>query len=419
MVTRRSKSRTTGNILVGRTVEARIDRIVSGGFGLAHAVGRTLFVSGAAPGELAMVKIDRTPGKIAFASIVELLERSPDRVEPAYPEMTRLGADFQHLSYEAQLDAKLDIIKDSLRRLGAIDDVLEIPITPSPEVWGYRSRAEWHHDPGTADFGYIATGTHEIVDLPVDPFVVPALAEVYGDLRKHLAFEPEDGERQEIRAAVGDAGSGAVSLAPSVLPGTDGPVTSTVVGNRYDYDASCFFQANPWMLAPMVEEAMRYAEPEQAYGRPDRLAIDLYSGVGLFTLPLARRYGRVIAVEEHPRSAEYAVANLERAGLTNVRQVVKSVDRWISDAFRSHGRPAFLLVDPPRTGLPPVVIRGIERLRPARITYVSCDPATLARDLKAILAEGYALDGIAAFDMFPQTHHVEVIAHLRRTVVDR
>jgi 23S rRNA (uracil1939-C5)-methyltransferase len=173
------------------------------------------------------------------------------------------------------------------------------------------------------------------------------------------------------------------------------------------------------MLGPMVEEAMRHADPEPAAGAPDRLAIDLYSGVGLFTLPLARRYSRVIAVEEHPRSTEYAAANLERAGLTNARQVVKSVERWISDAFRSHGRPAFLLLDPPRTGLPPVVIRGIERLRPARITYVSCDPATLARDLKAILAEGYALDGIAAFDMFPQTHHVEAIAHLRRTVVDR
>lgn len=416
MVSRRSKSRTPGTILVGRTVEVRIERIVSGGYGLAHAVGRTLFVSGAAPGELAVVRIDRTPGKIGFASIVELLERSPDRVDPPYPELTRLGADFQHLAYEAQLEAKLDIIKDSLRRLGGIDDVLEIPITPSPEVWGYRARAEWHHDPGTADFGYIATGTHEVVDLPADPFVVPALASTYQDLRRHLAFEPEDGERREIRAAAGDT----VSLDPPLLPGTDGPVTTTVGQNQYDYDASCFFQANPWMLAPMVEEAMRYADPEQGEGgASERLAIDLYSGVGLFTLPLARRYGRVVAVESHQRSAEYAATNLERAGLTGARQVVAPVERWITDAYKSYGRTPFLLADPPRTGLPPVVIRGIERLRPARITYVSCDPATLARDLKAILAEGYALDGIAAFDMFPQTHHVEVIAHLRRTAVDR
>lgn len=420
MSRRRAPARTPGNILVGRTVEARIERIVAGGFGLAHAVGRTLFVPGTAPGELAMVRIERTPGKIAFASIVELLERSPNRVEPPYPELTRLGADFQHLNYPAQLEAKLDIITDCLRRIGGLelDIELAIPITPAPQVWGYRSRAEWHHDPVSGNLGYIATGSHDVVDLAVDPFVVPALAETFTELRARLAETPAEGERREIRAAAGDDG---VSLAPALLPGTEAPVTTAVAGERYRYDAGCFFQAqaNSAMLGPLLDEALRYTALEHQSGSAERLAIDLYSGVGLFTLPLARRFGRVIAVESQARSAAYATENLNHAGLENARQVVMPVEDWIGDAFRSHGRASLVLVDPPRTGLPPAVIRGIERLRPGRVAYVSCDPATLARDLKALLALGFALDGLAAFDLFPQTHHVEVVAHLRRAATDR
>jgi 23S rRNA (uracil1939-C5)-methyltransferase len=164
---------------------------------------------------------------------------------------------------------------------------------------------------------------------------------------------------------------------------------------------------------------LRYADPDDELGSAERLAIELFSGVGLFTLPLARRFGRVIAVESHAPSAEYATRNLLQAGLENARLAVRPVEEWVATAYQSHGRPSFLLADPPRTGLSTAVIHGIERLRPGRITYVSCDPATLARDLKALLGHGYALDGIAAFDQFPQTHHVEAVAHLHRTATDR
>jgi len=412
MSRRRAPATLPGNLLVGRTAEARIERIVSGGFGLAHALGRTIFVAGVAPGELATVRIDRTPGKIAFGSVVELLEPSPARIEPPFPELTRLGADFQHLTYEAQLEAKLDIITDCLRRIGNIETELEIPIEPSAKEWGYRARAEWHHDPATGAFGYVEAGSHRVVDLPVDPFVVPALAATFAALRKHLAFAPEDAEPLAVRAAAGD--DDRVALDPALLPGTEGLVQTVVAGEHYAYDASCFFQTNPTVLAPMVAEALRHAGDDDPTAPSRRLAIDLFSGVGLFTLPLARRFERVIAVESHGRTAELAAHNIARAGLGNVRLETAAVEAWIGTAYKSHGRAPLLLVDPPRTGLPPVVVRGIVRLRPGRITYVSCDPATLARDLKALIAADYRLDGMAAFDMFPQTHHVEVVAHLRR-----
>jgi 23S rRNA (uracil1939-C5)-methyltransferase len=417
MARRRRPTGPSGSVLTGRTVEARVDRIVSGGYGLAHAVGRTIFVAGAAPGELAMVRIDRTSGRIAFGSIIELLEASPDRIDPPYPELSQVGVDFQHLQYEAQLEAKLDIITDCLRRIGNIQTELTIPITPSAATWGYRSRAEWHHDPATGAFGYIASGSHQVVDLAADPLVGPALPETFASLRQQLASGPAAAARQEIRGAAGD--DDGVSLAPPLLPGTATPITTTVASERYTYDATCFFQANPSVLPPMIDEALRYADPDAGPGSAERVAVELFSGVGLFTVPLARRFGRVIAVESHAPSAEYAAGNLGRAGLENTRQVVTPVEDWIATAYRSHGRAPFLLADPPRTGLSPAVIRGIGLLRPGRISYVSCDPATLARDLKALLGHGYALDGLAAFDQFPQTHHVEVVAHLHRTVPDR
>jgi 23S rRNA (uracil1939-C5)-methyltransferase len=188
-----------------------------------------------------------------------------------------------------------------------------------------------------------------------------------------------------------------------------------VAGERYEYDADCFFQANPHVLSDLVAETLRFTpEPGTPASPASRLAIDLYCGVGFFTVPLARRFTRVIGVESQERAAEFATRNLTAAGLTNASIVIAPVERWLADAYRSHGRTSFILLDPPRTGLAAPARIALTRLRPAHIAYVSCDPATLARDLKGLLATHYQLLSVAAFDMFPQTHHVEIVAHLQR-----
>jgi 23S rRNA (uracil1939-C5)-methyltransferase len=193
-------------------------------------------------------------------------------------------------------------------------------------------------------------------------------------------------------------------------------VHATVAGERYEYDADCFFQVNPFVLDGLMAEALRHAPEVGASPSPaSRLAIDLYCGVGLFTIPLARRFAQVIGVEGQPRAAEFATRNVATAGLTHARIRTASVERWLEGAYRSHGRTPFVLLDPPRTGLPALGLRVLPRLRASRLTYVACDPSTLARDLKGLLASGYALVSVAAFDMFPQTHHVEIVAHLQRT----
>jgi 23S rRNA (uracil1939-C5)-methyltransferase len=397
---------------VGSEVETVIERIVPGGFGLGYAAGRTLFVSRAAPGDRLLVRLDREHGRVGHASIVAILEPGPDRIEEPFPLLAQCGVDFQHLTYDAQLAAKSAMIVDSLRRIGGIELAAPPQVAPSGAVWGYRARAEWRHDPTQPALGYLQSGSRHVVDLPQDPLVVPALAARYERLRAMMAEGRLPDWATELRAAAGDDG---VSLAPPLELPQPQPVHATVAGERYAYDADCFFQVNPFVLDGLIAEALRFTpEPGSLAAPQSRLALDLYCGVGLFTVPLARHFQRVIGVEGQPRAAEFAARNLASAGLTHARIETASIERWLEGAFRSYGRTPFVLLDPPRSGLPPLGLRALPRLRPACISYVSCDPATLARDLKGLLGAGYTLDSVAAFDMFPQTHHVELVAHLHR-----
>jgi 23S rRNA (uracil1939-C5)-methyltransferase len=396
---------------LGGEAETTVERIVPGGFGLGYGGGRTLFVSRAAPGDRLRVRIDREHGRVAHASIVEIVEPGPERIEEPYPLLSRCGADFQHLRYEAQLAAKRDIVADSLRRIGGIALNEPVPIVPSPAVWGYRGRAEWRHDPVRGALGYLEAGTHQVVDVPFDPFVVPALAARYQQLRERLRDGKLPDWATELRAVAGEDG---ISFAPPLELPQPLPVHATIAGERYAFDADCFFQVNPFVLDALLAEALRFAPEPGASSSAARRAIDLYCGVGLFTLPLARRFAQVIGVEGQPRAAEFAAANVAAAGLNQAHIETASVERWLEGAYRSHGRPSLLLLDPPRTGLPPHGVRALARMRPTRIAYVSCDPATLARDLKALRAANYELIAVTAIDMFPQTHHVEIVAHLLR-----
>ena len=174
-------------------------------------------------------------------------------------------------------------------------------------------------------------------------------------------------------------------------------------GETYRFDAGCFFQINHALLEPLVAEALRDAGGASA--------VDLYCGVGLFTLPLARRFERVHGVEGHPSAAAHARRNLSDAGLANASVDAAQVGDWLLRRAHTLAPADFVLLDPPRAGAAEAV-EGILALRPRRVSYVSCDPATLARDLRALCDGGYALDSVSAFDMFPQTHHVETVVHL-------
>jgi tRNA/tmRNA/rRNA uracil-C5-methylase (TrmA/RlmC/RlmD family) len=396
----------------GEVLEVHIERILPGGAGLAHAEGRTILVGLAAPGDHLRVRLEQTRGNVSFAKIVEILSPSPVRVLPPCPYFGRCGGcDFQQLSYEAQLASKVEIIRDCLRRIARIETPLEIPITPSPLAWRYRSRAQWQYDSITQRLGYFERGSHKVCDVAECPVLVPTLQETFLDLRARLKEGSLPEEVREFQSVAGDEGA---SLLPSLSGGQVSEVTRRIAGESYHFSAAGFFQINHELLAPLVNAALSSARGETARGET---AVDLYCGAGLFTLPLARRFTRVTGIEASAHAVACARRNLSDAGLANARVECSTVSSWLKEHGPALAPVDYLLLDPPRTGAEEGAISAILLLRPQRIVYVSCDPATLARDLTQLFKGGYQLDSIAALDMFPQTHHVETVVHLATSVV--
>ena len=398
---RREETR-PGRKETGAPLEVTIERILPGGAGLAHADGRTILVGLAAPGDRLRVKIERTSGAVSFASITEILEPSPVRVSPPCPYFGRCGGcDFQQLDYEAQLAAKVEIIRDCLRRIARIDFPHNIPITPSPAAWHYRSRAQWQFDARHKRFGYFERGTHNICDVASCPVLAPALEEKLEELRERLRQGELPREAGEFQAVAGDEGA-------SVFPPFDEEgtreVTRHIGGHRYRFSADGFFQINHELLPALIDAAIGGATGETA--------LDLYSGAGLFTLPLSKRFTRVTGVEAHAGAVACGRLNLAEAGASNAVIECSLVGEWLHEHAAAFAPVDFILLDPPRTGAEEGIIEGILAARPRNISYVSCDPATLARDLLGLQTGGYRLDSVHAFDMFPQTHHVETVAQL-------
>ncbi|MFL6256943.1 MAG: class I SAM-dependent RNA methyltransferase [Pyrinomonadaceae bacterium] len=400
---RKAAAEGDGRLRAGALLDVRVERILPGGVGLAHAEGQTLFVSLAAPGDLARVRVDSTKGRAAFASIVEVLEASSSRAEPPCPYFGRCGGcDFQQLTYEAQLAAKAEIIRDCLRRVAHTEPPSEIEVVPSPEVWRYRSRARWQHDPVRRHLGYYERGSHHICDVAECPVAAPPVAARLARLRE-LMSEGSLPQEPEFEAVAGDEG---VALKPAVDPVDEFEQVRRIGVESYHFDAGCFFQINHALLEPLVAEGLRGTT------EGGDIALDLYSGVGLFTLPLARRFKQVIAVEGNSASARYARRNLSGASLDNARVETSAVGDWLTRHAAELGHADFVLLDPPRAGAEPEALRAINALKPTHISYVSCDPATLARDLRHLLDANYYIHSLRAFDMFPQTHHVETVVHL-------
>jgi 23S rRNA (uracil1939-C5)-methyltransferase len=382
-----------------RTFEVEVERILPGGMGLAHADGKTVFVSLAAPGDRVRVRVEREQGNVLFASIQEIIAPSPVRIEPPCPYFGRCGGcDFQQLTYDAQLAAKSEMIRDCLQRIACLENVPDIVVTPSPNEWRYRMRAMWQIDQEKRAIGYYERGSRHVCDVVDCAVLRPELQTKLEEVRAtEWSQFPPDLKHLDVVA-----GEESVSFAPAFANFETRELSLSIRGEVYRYNAEGFFQINSSLLGPLIGFALGDASGESA--------LDLYSGVGLFTLPLARQFQKVTAVEANPTAVRFARRNLQEAGLDNARVVAAGVAEWFRNGPVRDVK--FVLLDPPRAGAESAVIKGILDLHPPQISYVSCDPATLARDLRKLVAGGYTIRSIRGFDLFPQTHHVETVVRL-------
>jgi 23S rRNA (uracil1939-C5)-methyltransferase len=429
-----------------------IESLAYGGDGVAHlADGRAAFVRGACPGDTLVADVTEDHGRFVRAEIRDIVTASPDRVEAPCPYFGVCGGcSWQHVSAEAQALAKRRAVVDALARIGGIASAEDLvaPTVASPRQYGYRNKIELvaRFGPGGLKLGYHRVASDEIVPVELCLLLPPKFQKapkaLAGALR-YLSGQQDLGitrvglrvaaNTRDVEIALWTPTGGfprrpaATTLGQTLKASsivrvmTKGPAkerkvsgVEVLAGNGYwrerllgramTLSAPSFFQVNTAAAESLVTLAL---DALAADGTD--VVIDLYAGAGTFTLPLAEAAGEVIAVE----AAGSAVRDLRR----NLEDAQLYADVVGGDAARelpSLGRVDALLVDPPRAGLGAEMPEAIRATRARTVVYVSCDPATLARDAKALLGSGYSLERATPVDLFPQTYHIETVAVFRR-----
>jgi 23S rRNA (uracil1939-C5)-methyltransferase len=405
----------TPHAATGTTFEIDIEKLVYGGDGLGRHEGKVVFVHFTAPGDRVEVRpIERKKGFVR-AVVTRILKASPERNAPPCPHFGRCGGcQWQHLDYALQVETKRRILEEGFHHRFPETKNLQITMAACPKPYGYRSRGRvqmWGTGAQTA-VGFFRYRSHEVEDVSSCPLFQASLNEALASVRagrREGRFGP--GENELEIAGAENGGWVCAEAEPGPSAGVD-PLEEVLLrdvgGFVYAVAASVFFQANDFMLGELTSAVLKMAVGGIS-------ALDLYSGVGFFSLPLARRYRDVTAVESHPGAHQLCIRNIAHAHLENVRAVCADVHDWMR-AVGSMAAPAldFILLDPPRSGAGPEVMKCITEWAPEGILYVSCDPQTLIRDLAMLPARDYRIDAIEGLDLFPQTYHFETVVHLKR-----
>jgi 23S rRNA (uracil1939-C5)-methyltransferase len=386
-----------------------IEKLVYGGAGLARIGGRVVLAPFVLPGETARVRVE---AKALEARLEEVVTPAAGRTDPACPFFTRCGGCcYQHARYELELEQKRAILREALRRVGKLEAPEEVRVVSGPP-FEYRNRAQLHLAGG--EIGYYAHGSRRLVPVDGCPISSPKINQALAALREMLpdrrfpqfvrSLELFTNET-EVQLNVLETGQPVArrffDWCVERVPGFTGEaIEYPVRQDLYRVRHRSFFQVNRFLIEQMVDCALEGAEGETA--------LDLYAGVGLFSLPLARRFAAVTAVETSASAAGDLEFNAARAGCAvTVRQ--QATEAYLESLDQP---PDFVLADPPRAGLGKRAVRELLRLRPARLVVVACDPATLARDLGALTAAGYAIERMTLIDLFPRTFHIETVVGL-------
>jgi 23S rRNA (uracil1939-C5)-methyltransferase len=420
-------------------MELTIEKLVYGGDGLAHHDGSTVFVPFVLPGEKISASTVERKKKFVRARVERVLQAAPERAPaPCTHFGTCGGCHYQHLPYEAQLKYKTEILRETLRRIGRIDWTGEIQRHQSPP-WGYRNRAQWKicEVPGASNpsIGYFRANSTALCPVESCAVLSPLLLKTLLSLREALAREILPTELREVEAFAGADDTRLLLTATfSGFPSRrqqlaeafrkvvleiesllfrdssgermelDGPgfVECEAGGSKYRVGHLSFFQVNRFLAGELADEVANQADRGS-------LALDLFAGVGLFALPLAKKFGRVVAVESNPAATRDLESNVAGQGSVEIRTA--NVEHFLA---KYRDRPDLVVLDPPRAGLEPDALKHLNRIGSERIIYISCEPPTLARDLAAFVAAGYEISSVQLFDLFPQTFHIESVVRLRR-----
>ena len=436
-----------------------IDKLVYGGDGLArlpadeHGPGKTVFVPFVLPGEQIEASIAATRPGFVRGHLDRVLTPSSERIEPGCPYFTRCGGcHYQHIDYAAQLGYKAQILRETLRRTAKFELQQEIALHSS-HPWGYRNRTRMHvhHAPQFA-LGYFRYNSHALLPVESCPISSPLINQVIaavwalgGERRIPNAlhglqfFANHDDTRMLVEAYVRPE-TEAKLLQPFAAALHDGvpqvagvlvfaaqpnedetlqraPLTAIypeksqaigedsltyhAVGVDYRVSGGSFFQTNRFLIDQLVESVITK--------QTGRAALDLYAGAGLFTSHLARNFDHVLAVESSPHS----FTDLRHKVPHNVKCIRSMTETFLAERAAKLA-PDLVVVDPPRAGLGERATAGLCRMSASHVTYVSCDPATLSRDLRRLLESGYRVEQAHLIDLFPQTYHMETVLHLAR-----
>jgi len=391
-----------------QVLELEIEKVAHGGIFVARHEGRVVFVSHTAPGEKVKAKVfEDKGGSFCRAETLEVLSPSKNRVSHIWKEADRLGAggaEFGHLALDYQRSLKTDVLEESLSRMAGISQRVQVLPVPGDETTnglGYRTRVQLHVSAeGVA--GPYQERTHNVVPVKSLPLAVTEINELGIHLKNW-----QDVKRIEIATA---STGGVQWFIDKKLKG-DKKLTERAVGRSFRISSGGFWQVHRGAAELLATEVIELSEGLD----PEANNLDLYGGVGLFSGALATKYGKklnITTVESSKVATSDAGANL--VDLANHKAVAAPVEGFlrlqIKQGLQLAG--ATVILDPPRAGAGKTVVDQLVFLEPKKILYVSCDPVSLARDLKAFLGSGYRLEQIRSYDLFPHTHHFETIASL-------
>lgn len=381
----------------GDEIELTIDAVAFGGAGIGRYGKMVVFVPFTVDGDTVSAKIVAVKKRFATALLKFIHAPSPFRITPRCAAYTRCGAcTYQHIAYDHQLVLKNGQVRDTLERIGRFDTIPIEDTIPSPQAYGYRGKADFHVAPEAGKkqaIGFVARATNSIVDLERCEIVHETINEALFLMRR-------DGSPAGRRSLWSDPAEGI----------SKSRIMRWVKGREMLVPRDGFFQANLYLtdtLVDVVEEFCNLSGTETI--------LDGYCGSGLFSLFLAPRCGRIYGIEAESDAVRCAEENLNRAGINSAVFYTGDMARILRDRFIRENIPVDVaLVDPPRVGLEPYTLAALGALNPPKIVYVSCNPATLARDIRALAGFGYSIMRVQPLDMFPQTSHIETVVLLEQ-----